>query len=115
MLIATILAAQCTDERVNIVTKDLFKKYKSVQDYTDCNIHELEEDIKSAGLYRNKARNIIACCKVLIDKYDGNVPDTIKSMIEIPGVGRKIANVILCNIYGKPGIIVDTHFKRLSN
>lgn len=115
LLIATILAAQCTDLRVNIVTKDLFKKYKSVEDFARVNPEELEQDIKSTGFYRNKAKNIIACCQKLISEYDGKVPNNMEDLVALPGVGRKTANVVLSNIYGIPGIIVDTHCIRLSN
>ncbi|MFZ5354736.1 MAG: endonuclease III [Bacillota bacterium] len=115
LLIATILAAQCTDERVNIVTKDLFKKYKDVYDFANANQEELEQDIKSTGFFRNKAKNIIACCKRLIDAYGGKVPDSMEDLLTLPGVGRKTANVILGSIYNVPGVIVDTHCKRLSN
>lgn len=115
LLIATMLAAQCTDERVNIVTKDLFKKYPTVYDYANANPEELEQDIKSTGFYRNKAKNIIGCCKKLIKEFDGKVPDSMDALLQLPGVGRKTANVVLGNIYGIPGIIVDTHCKRLSN
>ncbi|HUV84466.1 MAG TPA: endonuclease III [Methanosarcinales archaeon] len=115
LLIATILAAQCTDLRVNIVTKDLFRKYKSVGDFASVNPEELEQDIKSTGFYRNKAKNIIGCCQKLIKEYDGKVPSYIEALVSLPGVGRKTANVVLSNIYSIPGIIVDTHCIRLSN
>lgn len=115
LLISTILAAQCTDERVNIVTKDLFQKYRSVEDFANANIEELEQDIKSTGFYRNKAKNIIACCNKLIREHGGQVPDNMEDLTALPGVGRKTANVILSNIYNVPGVIVDTHCKRLSN
>ncbi|MHB1392667.1 MAG: endonuclease III [Clostridia bacterium] len=115
LLIATILAAQCTDERVNIVTKELFKKYTSVYDYANANPEELEQDIKSTGFYRNKAKNIIGCCKKLIMDFRGKVPDNMEDLLSLPGVGRKTANVVLGNIYDIPGVIVDTHCKRLSN
>ncbi|MDF2891884.1 MAG: endonuclease DNA-(apurinic or apyrimidinic site) lyase [Clostridia bacterium] len=115
LLIATILAAQCTDERVNIVTKDLFKKYETVYDFANANPEELEQDIKSTGFYRNKAKNIIACCQKLIKEHGGKVPGNMDDLVALPGVGRKTANVILSNIYGIPGVIVDTHCKRLSN
>ena len=115
LLIATMLAAQCTDERVNIVTRDLFKKYTSVYDYANANPEELEEDIRPTGFYRNKARNIIGCCKKLIKDFGGKVPDNMEDLLSLPGVGRKTANVVLGNIYKIPGIIVDTHCKRLSN
>lgn len=115
LLISTILAAQCTDERVNIVTKDLFKKYRGVEDFANANPEELEQDIKSTGFYRNKAKNIIACCQKLIKEHGGVVPNNIEDLTALPGVGRKTANVVLSNIYGVPGVIVDTHCKRLSN
>jgi len=115
LLIATMLAAQCTDLRVNIVTKELFRKYTSVYDYANANPEELEQDIKSTGFYRNKAKNIISCCKRLIKDFEGRVPDNMEDLISLPGVGRKTANVVLGNIYGTPGVIVDTHCKRLSN
>ncbi|HRU41288.1 MAG TPA: endonuclease III [Candidatus Diapherotrites archaeon] len=115
LLIATMLAAQCTDERVNIVTRDLFKKYTSVYNYANANPEELEEDIRPTGFYRNKARNIIGCCKKLIKDFGGKVPDNMEDLLSLPGVGRKTANVVLGNIYEIPGIIVDTHCKRLSN
>ena len=115
LLIATMLAAQCTDERVNIVTRDLFKKYTSVYNYASANPEELEEDIRPTGFYRNKARNIIGCCKKLIKDFGGKVPDNMEDLLSLPGVGRKTANVVLGNIYKIPGIIVDTHCKRLSN
>ena len=115
LLISTILAAQCTDLRVNIVTKDLFVKYTSVYDYANCDISVLEEDIRSTGFYRNKAKNIVACCKMLIEKHNGVVPGTIEELVSLPGVGRKTANVVLGNIFGIPSIIVDTHCIRLSN
>lgn len=115
LLIATILAAQCTDARVNIVSKDLFEKYKSVRDFANANPEELEQDIKSTGFYRNKAKNIIGCCQMLIKDYESKVPNNIEALVSLPGVGRKTANVVLSNIYGIPGIIVDTHCIRLSN
>jgi endonuclease-3 len=115
LLLATILAAQCTDLRVNIVTKELFKKYTSVYDYANANPEELELDIKSTGFYRNKTKNIIGCCKKLIKEFEGKVPNNMEDLLSLPGVGRKTANVVLSNIYGIPGVIVDTHCKRLSN
>lgn len=114
LLIATQLAAQCTDERVNLVTKTLFKKYRTVKDFAGADVKELEDDIRSTGFYRNKARNIIACCKKIITDYDGKVPDTMEKLLTLPGVGRKTANVVLGDAFGVPGIIVDTHAKRLS-
>lgn len=115
LLIATILSAQCTDARVNIVTKDLFQKYKSPQDFAKAELSELEQDIHSTGFYHNKAKNIIACCQTLCEKYDGEVPETIEELTSLAGVGRKTANVIRGNIYHEPSIVVDTHVKRISN
>lgn len=114
LLIATILSAQCTDARVNIVTKDLFKKYPGVEYFAKADLKELEEDIRSTGFYHNKAKNIIACCQMLVDKYAGEVPSDIDSLTSLPGVGRKTANVIRGNIYNEPSIVVDTHVKRIS-
>jgi len=115
LLISTQLAAQCTDARVNIVTKDLYKKYQTAEDFANADLSELEQDIKSTGFYRNKAKNIIACCRQLIDKYDGKIPDNMEELLKLPGVGRKTANLVLYEIYGIPGVVVDTHAKRLSN
>lgn len=114
LLIATMLSAQCTDARVNIVTADLFKKYLSVEDFANADLKELEEDIRPTGFYHNKAKNIIACCKALLERHGGEVPDTIEELTALAGVGRKTANVILGNIYDKPSIVVDTHVKRIS-
>ncbi|NLM74852.1 MAG: endonuclease III [Clostridiaceae bacterium] len=114
LLVATQLAAQCTDARVNIVTKDLFKKYRTVEDYAGADLQELEQDIRPTGFFRNKAKNIKECCIKLITDFDGKVPDTMEELLTLPGVGRKTANVILSTIYGKPGIIVDTHCSRLA-
>lgn len=114
LLIATILSAQCTDARVNIVTKDLFVKYPSVQAFAQADLGELEQDIHSTGFYHHKAKNIIACCKSLMEQYDGEVPRTIEELTALAGVGRKTANVIRGNIYHEPSIVVDTHVKRIS-
>jgi endonuclease III len=114
LLIATILSAQCTDERVNLVTKDLFKKYTSIQAFADASQEELEKDIHSTGFYRNKAKNIIACAKQLVEKYDSQVPNDLEALTNLAGVGRKTANVIRGNIYKEPSIVVDTHVKRIS-
>lgn len=114
LLIATILSAQCTDDRVNIVTKDLFQKYKTLEDFANADIKELETDIHSTGFYRNKAKNIIQCTKTLISEYGGEVPKDIDELIKLAGVGRKTANVIRGNIYKEPSIVVDTHVKRVS-
>ena len=114
LLIATILSAQCTDARVNMVTKDLFIKYPSVEAFAQADLKELEEDIHSTGFYHNKAKNIIACCRRLIDEYGGEVPSDIDELVTLPGVGRKTANVIRGNIYHIPSIVVDTHVGRLA-
>jgi len=114
LLVATQLAAQCTDVRVNIVTKDLFKKYRTAEDYAGADLSELEEDIKSTGFFRNKARNIKECCLKLLKDYGGQVPDNMGDLLSLPGVGRKTANVLLSTIFNKPGVIVDTHCTRLA-
>ena len=115
LLVATILSAQCTDDRVNIVTKDLFQKYTSVRAFAEANLKELEQDIHSTGFYHNKAKNIIACCQKLLAEHDGEVPSDLESLTALAGVGRKTANVVRGNWYGIPSIVVDTHVKRLSN
>jgi endonuclease-3 len=115
LLISTILSAQCTDARVNIVTKSLFKKYKKPEDYVHIKSRELEKDIFSTGFYRQKTRSIKNCCKVIIEKYDGKVPQDFDSLVSLPGVGRKTASVVAGNAFGIPAIAVDTHVKRLSN
>ena len=114
LLIATMLSAQCTDARVNIVTKDLFVKYPTLQAFADADIKELEKDIYSTGFYKNKAKNIIGCAKKLISEYGGEVPSELESLTKLDGVGRKTANVIRGNIYHEPSIVVDTHVKRIS-
>lgn len=114
LLFATILSAQCTDARVNIVTADLFVKYPSIEAFATAELEELEEDIKPTGFYHNKAKNIIACAKMLLEVHGGQVPDTIEELTRLPGVGRKTANVIRGNIYHQPSIVVDTHVKRIS-
>lgn len=114
LLIATMLSAQCTDARVNIVTKDLFVKYPSVETFAAADLKELEQDIHSTGFYHNKAKNIIACCKDLMEKYNGEVPSGIDELTSLAGVGRKTANVIRGNIFHEPSIVVDTHVKRIS-
>lgn len=114
LLIATMLSAQCTDARVNIVTKDLFVKYPTVKAFADADLKELEQDIHSTGFYHNKAKNIIACCKTLVEKYDGEVPSDIEALTSLVGVGRKTANVIRGNIFNEPSIVVDTHVKRIA-
>ncbi|MDE5866566.1 MAG: endonuclease III [Lachnospiraceae bacterium] len=114
LLIATILSAQCTDARVNIVTKDLFQKYPSIDAFAEADLIELEQDIHSTGFYHNKAKNIIACCQDLRDKFNGEVPRTIEELTSLAGVGRKTANVIRGNVFNDPSIVVDTHVKRIS-
>jgi endonuclease-3 len=114
LLISTILSAQCTDVRVNIVTKDLFKKYKSAKDFADVDLAQLEEDIKPTGFYRNKAKSIKAACRVITEQFGGDLPDNIEQLTTLPGVGRKTANVILSNAFGVPAISCDTHVIRLS-
>lgn len=115
LMVATQLAAQCTDARVNIVTKDLFEKYKTVNDFANADLEELEQYIKSTGFYHNKAKNIIAACKMIISDFEGKVPSDMDSLLKLPGVGRKTANLVLNDCFGIPGIVVDTHAKRLSN
>ncbi len=114
LLFATIMSAQCTDARVNMVTADLFRKYPSVEAFAGAELSELEEDIRSTGFYHNKAKNIIGCARILLEKYGGEVPASIEELVELPGVGRKTANVIRGNIYHQPSIVVDTHVKRIS-
>lgn len=114
LLIATILSAQCTDHRVNIVTKTLFKKYRSLKDFAEADQEELEKDIHSTGFYKNKAKNIKASAKQLVEQYNGEVPNGIDVLTDLPGVGRKTANVIRGNIFHEPSIVVDTHVKRIS-
>jgi len=115
LLVATILSAQCTDERVNIVTKTLFDKYGAAEDYANTDLKELEEDIRPTGFYRNKARNIKKCCQMLVEKYNSRVPKTMEEILELPGVARKTANIVLSNAYGViEGIAVDTHVRRLA-
>ena len=114
LLIAVILSAQCTDARVNIVTADLFKKYDTLEKFAAADLKELENDIRSIGFYHMKAKNIISCCKTLVEKYGGQVPRTLEELTALAGVGRKTANVIRGNIYHVPSIVVDTHVKRIS-
>ena len=114
LMIAVILSAQCTDERVNQVTKKLFVKYPSIEAFANADVKELERDIYSTGFYKNKAKNIIACTKKLLEEYGGEVPRELKDLTSLAGVGRKTANVIRGNIYHEPSIVVDTHVKRIS-
>ena len=114
MLIATILSAQCTDVRVNEVTKTVFKKLRTAKDYADIPLAELEEMIRPTGFFRNKAKSIKACCQRLVEKHGGKVPDNMEALTQLPGIGRKTANVVLGSAFGIPGIVVDTHVKRVS-
>lgn len=114
LLVATQLAAQCTDARVNIVTESLFKKYKNVYDYANADITQFEQEIRSTGFYHNKAKNIINCCKMIIEQFGGQVPSNLDDLLKLPGVGRKTGNLVLGDIYGIPGLVIDTHAKRLS-
>jgi endonuclease-3 len=115
LLIATILSAQCTDERVNLVTADLFGKYRSAEDYVNAVPAELERDIHSTGFFRNKAKSIQGACRMICEQYDGRVPESIEELIALPGVARKTANVVLGNAYGiASGVVVDTHVSRVS-
>lgn len=114
LLVATILSAQCTDERVNGVTEGLFKKYKSASDYAKADLAELEEDVRPTGFYKNKARALKKTGKALCDRFGGKVPDNMEDLTTLPGVGRKTANVILGNCFGQPAIVVDTHVRRVS-
>jgi endonuclease-3 len=114
LLIATILSAQCTDVRVNMVTKDLFKKYKSPADWAKADIKHIESDIKSTGFYHNKAISIKGASTKIVEQFGGKVPDTMEELLKLPGVGRKTANVVLGNAFGKPAIACDTHVIRLS-
>jgi endonuclease-3 len=114
LTIAVLLSAQCTDETVNKVTADLFRKYKRPEDYLAVPLEELEQDIRRIGLYRNKAANIQKLCRILIEKHGGEVPRDYESLVELPGVGRKTANVVISNAFGVPAIAVDTHVERVS-
>jgi endonuclease III len=115
LLVSTILSAQCTDKRVNEVTKSLFCKYPTAADYARTELAELESDVQPTGFFRNKARNIRDCCRVLLERHDGRVPKTMEELVELPGVGRKTANVVLGAAYGMSvGVVVDTHVARLS-
>lgn len=115
LLIATQLAAQCTDARVNMVTPALFAKYPDVYAFANADELELREDIRSTGFFRNKAKNIIGCCRMLIDDFGGEVPNNMDDLLKLPGVGRKTANLVLGDFFGIPGVVVDTHATRLSN
>jgi len=115
LLIATILAAQCTDERVNQVTQDLFKKYRKASDYARAELQVFEGEIRSTGFFRNKAKSIIACGQALEEKFNGKVPRSLEELTSLPGVGRKTANIILGNAFGQQAIAVDTHVKRVTH
>lgn len=115
LLIATMLSAQCTDKRVNIVTPALFAKYKDAQEFAAAKVSDLEEMVRTTGFYKNKAKNIKSCAQDLVDKYNGEVPQTMQELSALAGVGRKTANVVLGNAFGVPGMVVDTHVTRLSN
>ena len=115
LLVATILSAQCTDKRVNIVTGELFKKFRTARDYADASLAEIEEVVKSTGFFRNKAKNIQACCRKLVERHGGEVPRTMGELHALDGVGRKTANVVLGNAFNlNVGVVVDTHVSRLS-
>jgi endonuclease III len=114
LLIATILSAQCTDRQVNEVTKTLFKKYRKAEDYLRAPISELEGDIRPTGFYKNKAKSLKGCCQALLDLYGGVVPSTMEELLKLPGVGRKTANCVLGAVFDVPGVVVDTHVKRLA-
>ncbi len=115
LLVATILSAQATDEMVNRVTENLFKKYRSAEDYANASLEELQNDIRSINFYRNKAKYIKECCRIIVEEYNGKVPDSMEELIKLPGVSRKTANVVLSNAFRKDeGIVVDTHVMRLS-
>ncbi len=115
LLIATRLSAQCTDKRVNLVTPALFKRFPSVDSFANAEVSEVEEYIKSCGLYHTKAQDIVEMCRVLKDVYGGEVPDTIEELVKLPGVGRKTANLMVGDLYGKPAMVCDTHVIRLTN
>ena len=115
LLIATILSAQCTDKQVNVVTAELFKKYKAAADYANASLPQLEQDLRAIGLFRNKAKNIQACCQTLIERHRGEVPANMEALVQLGGVGRKTANVVLGNAFNiNEGVVVDTHVARLS-
>lgn len=115
LLIATRLAAQCTDARVNMVTPKLFDTYKTVDDFAQANVEDVQQLIKSCGLYKTKARDIVAMCTALRDRFGGNVPDTVEQLVTLPGVGRKTANLVVGDIFKKPAVVVDTHCIRITS
>lgn len=115
LLFAVRLAAQCTDERVNKITPTLYQRFPTLESIASADITQVEEIVKSCGFYRTKARDIVLCANMLLNEYDGKVPDTMEELLKLPGVGRKTANLILGDVYGKPAVVVDTHCIRLSN
>ncbi len=115
LLVATVLSAQCTDERVNRVTESLFQKYRSARDYAEAQLSELEEDIRPTGFFRNKAKAIKSLSTELVNRFNGEVPSRLEELVSLPGIGRKTANLVLGEAFGVPGIVVDTHVKRLTN
>jgi len=115
LLVATILSAQCTDKKVNKVTEKLFKKYRTPGDYARADLRTFEEEIRPTGFYRNKARQVIGCCKAIEERYNGKIPDSLEELVSLPGVGRKTANVVLGSAFGRQAIAVDTHVLRVSN
>ncbi len=115
LLVATILAAQSTDQRVNLVTKDLFKKYRTAGDFAKAELPRFEEEIRSTGFYHNKAKNVIACCREIVNRFHGEVPANLEDLVALPGVGRKTANVVLGNAFRQQAIAVDTHVKRVTH
>ena len=114
LLIATRLSAQCTDARVNIVTETLFKKYPTLQSFADADLAELEQDVKPCGFYKNKAKSIKETAALLLENFGGEVPQTMEELLTLPGIGRKTANLLLGDLYGKPAIVTDTHFIRIT-
>lgn len=115
LLISTRLSAQCTDARVNIVTKELFKKYTSLSDFANAPQEEMEQMVRTCGLFKTKAKDIIGMAKMLLEKYDGVLPDTVEELTKLPGIGRKTANLIVGDIYHKPAVVCDTHCIRITN
>ena len=115
LLFAVILSAQCTDARVNIVTNTLYQKYTSLEDFANCDVKELEQDIKPCGFFRNKAKNIRATANALLNNFNGELPNTMEDLLTLSGVGRKTANLILGDVFGKPALVTDTHCIRISN
>ncbi len=115
LLVATRLSAQCTDARVNIVTPELFAKYTTLQDYAQANLEDVERIVRPCGFYHTKAKDIIAMAKMIMERFDGKVPDNIEDLTSLPGVGRKTANLICGDIYGKPAVVADTHLIRITN